>query len=160
MDTTALIVSNYVFSCKKAVTSRSVLNEVKDAKSRIMVEVAISQGRLEIAVPKEEFIEKVRKIAEKTNDYGRLSVADLELLAVALDLKEQGVKAKIFTDDYSVMNVAEALSIDYQPIRTRGISKHVRWIKYCPVCGRTFKGKINSCPDCGVKLRYKALNRR
>ena len=67
-----------------------ITDEVKDLKSKILLDQAIEEGKIIIKEPKEEFIKELNDTISKSGDDLRLSEADKKLLALALDLK--GIK--------------------------------------------------------------------
>ncbi len=107
---------------------------------------------VEVIKPKKEFLEKVVETARKTGDLDVLSRADIELLALALQLK-----AKLVTDDFAIQNVAKILEIEVEPI-SKSIKKVLKWIWYCPVCGGTYTRK-GVCEFCGVELKRRPANK-
>ncbi len=109
------------------------------------------ESGLQIISPTREMIEIVRKNILKTGD--RLSDADIELLALALDFKKKGFPVIILTDDYGIQNTAYELGIKYQGVDQRGITKKFKWIWRCQGCGKIFMERIDVCPICGSKLK-------
>jgi UPF0271 protein len=98
--------------------------------------------------------DKVQKTAQETGDIDRLSSADIEVLALALDINRISNKeAIILTDDYSIQNVAKILDIKFRSFSQKGITRRIKWIKQCPGCKRTFKSSIKSCPVCGTQTK-------
>lgn len=95
-----------------------------------------------------ESIERVREAAGHSGDLGRLSPVDLSVLALALDLD-----ATIWSDDYSIQNVARIMGIGFRPVGTKGIQKVVRWNYQCIGCGKWYKERMPDCPICGSGMR-------
>jgi UPF0271 protein len=93
-------------------------------------------------------LSKVREVAKGTGDSSRLSKTDIELLALALELK-----AIMATDDYSIQNLASVLGVEFRPMNMKGITKVVRWNYLCTGCGKVFKEPQPDCPVCGSALR-------
>lgn len=93
-------------------------------------------------------LSKVREVAKGTGDSSRLSKTDIELLALALELK-----AIMATDDYSIQNLASVLGVEFMPMNMKGITKVVRWNYLCTGCGKVFKEPQPDCPVCGSALR-------
>ncbi len=93
-------------------------------------------------------LSKVREAAKGTGDASRLSKTDVEVLALALELK-----AAVATDDYSIQNLASVLGIEFMPMNMKGITKVVRWNYLCTGCGKVFKEPQPDCPVCGSPLR-------
>ncbi|NHV11882.1 MAG: ribonuclease VapC [Candidatus Verstraetearchaeota archaeon] len=146
-----LLVTNF-----RQIISVDALNEILKDDEKALVEYAIEINRLEKATPKPATIMKVEEVARKTNDRKYLSNSDLSILALALDLIEDGCNPVILTDDFSIQNVAKVLGIEYAPIATQGIRKVINWKLYCPACGRRYEDEnISECKVCGTKLKRK-----
>ncbi|AEH24633.1 Nucleotide binding protein, putative, containing PIN domain [Pyrococcus yayanosii CH1] len=130
-------------------TTPKVVEEVKDRESRIFLEGLISAGKVKVVEPSREAVEIVKKAARKTGELRELSEADIEVLALAYELK-----AELFTDDYNLQNVARTLGIEFKTLK-RGIKKVIRWRYVCIGCGRTFEEEPldGICPDCGGPVR-------
>lgn len=97
---------------------------------------------------------KVREAAENTGDIDRLSPVDMEVLALAVEMK-----APLISDDYSIQNVAKVLDIKCIPMEQRGIKKVYYWKYKCRGCGKEYDRKIKECQICGKELkpfRYKS----
>ena len=102
-------------------TVSEITDEVKDLKSKILLDQAIEEGKIIIKEPKEEFIKELNEIISKSGDDLCLSEADKKLLALALDLNEENENIKVLTDDYSMQNVLKIIDIPYGSIITEGI---------------------------------------
>jgi len=90
-----------------------------------------------------------------------LSEVDLQVLALALELKSTGLSPFIVTDDYSIQNVANKIGVNFTSLMTYGIRFRFNWILYCPACHRKFPSdcKFKSCEVCGTKLKRKPLKK-
>lgn len=99
-------------------TVRDVLEELRDVKSRSLADAAISAGKLTVLEPEKKNVDEVRKAAESVGSAGRLSDADVKVLALALELG-----AKIITDDYTVQNLAAHLGLEYEGVMRGKIAK-------------------------------------
>lgn len=118
-----------------------------------LLEYARSAG-LTVRRPSESSLQRVRKTAERTGDLSHLSTADREVLALALDIWEEGQQeAVIFTDDYGIQNVASALGIAHRSILQPGIRQQWQWRYRCTACSRHFDVLHSECPVCGSPLK-------
>jgi UPF0271 protein len=109
---------------------------------------------LTIDIPSKESISKINRISAETGDKDRLSIADKEILALALDINGDANKeAVIVTDDYSIQNVAHALNIKFENISQPGITKKFKWTYRCSGCGKKFEENIKTCPICGASTK-------
>jgi len=124
------------------------------------MENALRQSVLSIAEPKKQTLNYAGDlVAEK--GFTRLSKPDLSLIALAIDLKKQGKKFILITDDYSIQNFAKILEIPFESAMRGEISKTITFSISCPSCGKTLpaSSKERKCPDCGSRLRRKMLEK-
>ena len=131
-----------------------ITDEVKDLKSKILLDQVIEEGKIIIKEPKDEFIKELNEIISKSGDDLRLSEADKKLLALALDLKSENENIKVLTDDYSMQNVLRILQIPYDSIITEGIKGVYNWVKTCEGCKKEFDADypFDDCEICGSKV--------
>ncbi len=131
-----------------------VLEEARSLSTKLKLETAISSGHIKVKKPEEISEEEVRKKVEETKD--KVSDTDIQLLALAQELKESGENPEIVTDDYAIQNLAELLEISYSQMVKPGISDFYEWIRECPSCGETYqKGEFDRCKVCGTELKRK-----
>lgn len=128
-------------------TSPMIVKEIKHGKMHKKLEYMIDSG-LKVISPSENAKEKVRIFAKKTKDINRISMPDLEILSLAIDLD-----AVLLTDDYSLQNLASVLNIKYQSIIQKGITKEIEWHYRCRGCGRYWEKMYKECPICGSMLK-------
>ncbi len=95
-----------------------------------------------------ESLQRVEEAAKRTGDDTRLSPVDMTVLALALD-----VNGTIWSDDYSIQNVARVLGVEFKPVGMKGIQKVVKWNYKCTGCGKWYKEKYPDCPICGSPLK-------
>ena len=135
-------------------TVSEITDEVKDLKSKILLDQGIEDGKIIIKEPKEEFIKELNEIISESGDDLRLSEADKKLLALALDLRCENENIKVLTDDYSMQNVLKIIDIPYDSIITEGIKGVYNWVKTCQGCKREFDADypFDDCEVCGSKV--------
>ncbi|MGA9141411.1 MAG: NOB1 family endonuclease [Methanocella sp.] len=137
-------------------TVPAVYGEVKDERSRIRLE--LMEG-LKVIEPDARYVGLVSESAGKTGDNMRISKADGDLLALALQEKEAGKDVALLTDDYAVQNVARGLGIRVIALRQKKSRSRVAWEKQCTGCHRTFADGDSpdgdTCPVCGSPLRMR-----
>ncbi len=104
----------------------------------IRFRTAVESGKIKIRPPAEKFWSKIKTSANKVGDAFFLSETDLQLLALALELKELGLDPLIITDDYSIQNVATQVEIQFASLVTYGIRRLLTWIRYCPACHKEY----------------------
>ncbi len=132
-----------------------ITEEVKDLKSKILLDQSIEEGQIIIREPRSEFVQQLNETISKSGDDLRLSEADKQLLALALDLlSENNVNIKVLTDDYSMQNVLKILDIPYDSIITEGIKGVYNWVKTCEGCKKEFDADypFEDCEICGSKV--------
>ena len=118
-------------------------------------------GQLTVRKPEPSSISAVREVSSRVGDAGVLSGADLEVLALALELKRGGLSPAIVSDDYAIQNVSETLGIKHASLSTFGIARKFDWIYYCPACFRkyTVENAGQQCRVCGTRLKRKVARK-
>ena len=134
-------------------TVPKVIEEVKTLRHRAGIEVLLDSKALDIVEVARDHLKEVLKVAKKTGDITSLSEVDLEVLALALQLKRQGYDPLLITDDYTLQNLASCLQIRWRGIRTRGIERRIEWRYRCTACGRVYYEFLKECSTCGHRLR-------
>lgn len=104
--------------------------------------------RVRVSSPSDRSLRKVNEESEKTGDSRRLSEADKELLALALDLGYE-----LITDDYSIQNLARAMGIPARGFDQKGITEVFEWQAKCKGCGKLFPADVRVCDVCGTETR-------
>lgn len=108
----------------------------------------LKEAGLEVRAPTDASLDEARRVAEETGDLGDLSEADLEVVALAIDLD-----AEVVTDDYRIQNVLESLGLSFTPVSQQGIGEEWEWTYRCASCGRTFDDNWTDCPVCGGEVQ-------
>jgi UPF0271 protein len=118
---------------------------------------AVENGKLTVSSPKSSVFQDVQEASMKVGDMRYLSEADLQVLALALELKGRGLSPVIVTDDYSIQNVANKIDVEFTSLMTFGIKFRFKWILYCPACYRKYPPdyKFKVCEVCGTELKRK-----
>ena len=127
-------------------TTPSVINEVKLGRQGRSLEI-LQEIAIKVMEPDDDFIKIIEETAKSTGDFDSLSKTDMEILALALNLK-----ATLISDDYSVQNVASVLKIPYKT-DLAGIRKTIIWTYRCKGCGKYYEKKQPDCPICGSEIR-------
>jgi UPF0271 protein len=163
LDTSAFIAGFDPFSISE--TQYSVPAVRKELASNSMpwtrFNAAVENRRLRVRTPRNSFLQEVNEASRKVGDVRYLSEADLQVLALALELKRTGLHPFIVTDDYSIQNVANQIGVNFTSLVTYGIRFRFNWILYCPACYRKYPSdyKFKSCEVCGTKLKRKPLRK-
>jgi len=159
LDTSAFLAGFDPFSLgAEQVTVPKVEEEIlRNSMIKMRFETAIESGKLKVKAPTQEFSNQTKASASKVGDSFKLSEADMQLLALALELKAAGYTPQIVTDDYSIQNVATQMGIDFLALATFGIKRLLEWIRYCPACHREYPAdcKTKECQICGTELKRK-----
>jgi UPF0271 protein len=118
-------------------------------------------GRLRVRKPNTRFLNRVKEASKTVGDVRFLSEVDMQVLALALELKSAGHDPHIVTDDYSIQNVANQISVNFTSLMTYGIRFRLHWILYCPACHRKYPPdyKPKRCEVCGTQLKRKSVRK-
>jgi rRNA maturation endonuclease Nob1 len=124
LDAAAFFAGYQLYLTKNVYTVKEVIQEVKDSESLKNLQLALSAGRVEILEPGEAHRERINRLAGELNMLSKLSKADLELLALASDLRERCGRVVVISDDSAVRRVATrigaaTLTIKYWRTRTK-----------------------------------------
>ncbi len=135
---------------------------IPDSLPWVRFNAAIESGKLKVKMPEERSIQRVKESSKAVGDVLFLSEADVNVLALALELKEAGCLPFIVTDDYSIQNVAHQVGVDFTSLMTFGIRFRFYWILYCPACHHKYPAdyKLKKCKICGTELKRKPLARK
>ncbi len=150
IDTSAILSGKVLdFTDASMVTTFNISSEVKPGGKDYQNFLYLKDKGLQFRIPSDESIQKVENNSKKTGDKGRLSKVDIEILALALDVKQKNENVVVLSDDYSIQNLASELKIKFESISQKGITKKLKWGVKCSGCGKKFKEDINVCPICG-----------
>jgi UPF0271 protein len=159
LDTSAFLVGFDPFSISEdQATVPKVKEEIKtNSMTWVRFKTAVENGKLKVKAPSEEFLNRVKASAITVGDSFFLSETDMQILALALELKATGYNPQIVTDDYSIQNVATQMGIEFAALATFGIRRLLEWVRYCPACHREYPADYSStkCTVCGTKLKRK-----
>jgi UPF0271 protein len=126
------------------------------------LDLLISAQKLRILEPTPASLKQVRAAANQLGDLDNLSNPDLQLLALALDLTTHNYHPVLITNDYSIQNVAQSLSLDFRGTNQPGIREVIQWETYCSACGHKTSNlsKNEPCPVCGTPLKRRAVKKK
>jgi len=144
-------------------TTPLTTSELKyETTTSLRFKIAIETGKIKLQSPSKSFLKRIEESSSKIGDFSTLSEVDKEVLALALELKEDNLFPVIVSDDYSIQNVADQLGIQYVSLSTFGIRYQFKWILYCPACHRrshpTPTKKV--CSICGTQLKRRVLSKK
>lgn len=159
LDTSAFLAGFDPLSLSEEQTTVPKVEEEikKNSMIRVRFETAIENGKVKIKTPSKEFINRIQATATKIGDSYKLSETDIQLLALALELKSAGYAPQLVSDDYSIQNVAVQSGIEFLALATFGIKRVLEWLRYCPACHREYPANCPSkeCQVCGTPLKRK-----
>ena len=139
----------------------SVISEVKDLKSKLLLESEIGDGSIKIM--EQDTIDKknVTNIIMESGDVLRLSNVDKNLIGLAFKLKRESLNPVVVTDDYSMQNVLKIVGIAYRSVLTEGIKEIYGWIKVCKGCKKKYPPEylFDECEICGTRIIKKRLKK-
>ena len=159
LDTSAFIAGfDPLTVTEKQYTVPEVKNELNTGSMPWMrFNAAIEREKVIILKPQKKFFQDVIEASKKVGDIRYLSEPDLQVLALALELKNRGLNPLIVTDDYSIQNVANKIDVGFTSLMTFGIKFRFNWILYCSACYRKYPQNYPSkiCEVCGTELKRK-----
>ncbi len=128
----------------------------------VRFKTAVESGKLKVKTPQSSFVDEVKASATLVGDAFFLSEADIQVLALALELKTYGCSPLIATDDYSIQNVANQMGLEFASLATFGIRFRLQWIRYCPACNRKYPANYRSrrCDVCDTELKRKPIAKK
>jgi UPF0271 protein len=163
LDTSAFIAGFEPLSVQNAQYSVPKVRKelVAYSLARTRFTTAVEKGKLIVRAPRPEYAKRIRASSKAVGDLLFLSEADRQVLALALELKSEGHRPQVVTDDYSIQNVANQLDIEFTSLMTYGIRYRFRWTLYCPACYRRYPAdyRAKHCEVCGTKLKRKPLGK-
>ena len=164
LDTCAFIAGFDPFSVEEEQYSvPMVKNELfSNSLAWVRFNTAVDSGKLKVRTPSASFLDRIKEASKTVGDVLFLSDVDMQVLALALELKSTGYDSLIVTDDYSIQNVANQIGVKFAPLMTFGIRFRLHWILYCPACHRKYPSdyKPKLCEVCGTQLKRKPLRKR
>ena len=129
-------------------TTRLVISEVKDKKSKELLDLAINAQKVYIIEPSEESYKKINEIKEKISAF-KLSLTDISVAALAYEFRP----SIVFTDDLMLQNLLLNLGIKYSSVKLRiSIKNKKKYVYKCVACGRVFIKPYSYCPYCGNEI--------
>ncbi|MAG21881.1 MAG: hypothetical protein CL943_01065 [Candidatus Diapherotrites archaeon] len=148
----------YFNSGEDFLTTPLIVDEFRDMRSKNLVANALQNGLLKTREPSQDSTERINALA-KEKGFTRLSIPDVSLLALALDLQRENRIFVMLTDDYSIQNFCKVLGFKFNSVIRGKIEKTISFKKRCKGCGRGFPPNVlvTKCPDCGSPVESKRL---
>ncbi len=142
-------------------TTSSIMAEVRNKPSQLRAETLLTLDRLRVVNPESAYLERVSRTATQSGDSSVLSAADIELISLALMLRDEGDDVTLVSSDFSVLNTSSHLGIKY--IDPSGkFGKKITWLLRCPACHYRSETptRDSECPVCGTTMRRTPLRGR
>ncbi len=157
LDTGAVLAGIDLAGASRYFITPLAFAELINPNARLKAEIAAEEGGLKILAPDEGSINEINKKTASLGESEALSPADVETLALALQLRSEDETLILSTDDYAVQNTAHALNIKFRPITEQGIKKQLTWTYICTGCRQEYVKHTSICESCGnmVKRRVK-----
>jgi UPF0271 protein len=150
LDATAFYQGFHLHTIDTCLTTGLVFDEISHLQHKISsLDTLILTKRIIIFEPSTKTVKLIKLVAKQTGE-GRLTEADVSIIALAKDYN-----AILVTDDFAISNLAKSLSIELLNLGTKGIRERRKWIKYCGICGRGYSSTESVCTLCGNKLRVR-----
>lgn len=148
LDTSALMAGRPLGPGEDTVVPAAVMDELRPGgRDRRHLDMLLAAGaRVVDADPAQRAA--VRAEAQKGGEAGRLSQADVDVLAVA-----RALGGELATDDYTVQNLARRLGIPIRGVQQAGITQEYRFIPRCTGCRRILEKPADECPVCGSPVK-------
>jgi endoribonuclease Nob1 len=148
LDTSALMAGRPLGPGEDTLVPAAVLAELRPGgRDRRHLDMLLAAGaRVVEADP--ALRARVRAEARVGGEDGRLSGADVDVLAVAL-----GLGAEVASDDYTVQNLARRLGVPVRAVAQAGIREAYRFVPRCTGCRRILDAPAEECPVCGSPVR-------
>ena len=104
-------------------------------------------------------LESVKSLALKMGNLNDLSEADLSVLALALDFKQEK-EVEIWSGDFDIQNVCSSLNLNYYDLLKRSITEKRLFIWRCTACKMVYQKKMNHCTECGNITFHRIVKHR
>jgi UPF0271 protein len=143
-------------------TTPSVADELRvGSTAATRLTTAVNVGSLTVCAPAPATLATVRRVSQRLGDHRHLSRTDRTVLALTLELQQQGRAPVLVSDDYAVQNVAEHLDLAYAALTARSIRYRFLWVPYCPTCKRRYSADYvgATCEVCGSQLKRRVVKR-
>ena len=122
--------------------------------SHAAIEALMDAGNLSIIDADRESADVIVVAAKKTGDYGKLSKADISILALS-----RQTNATLISDDYAVANVAATVGVAVEMSSGKGVKNVRKYVTYCTACSKAFGPNAKECALCGnlLKRKYRVI---
>ena len=160
-DTSAIIrgILN-VKSIKYAYTTHSVLKELRKCRANYTKVIALIEANiLEVISPSKNFVKRVKEKATQLGELGKISDTDLEIIALAMSLKNREEDILVMTNDFAIQNILSHLNIKYKSVGLKEIKESREYVYECKNCHAKYETKYSFCPKCGGRVVTKIIRK-
>ena len=143
-------------------TTPNVISELPEALIDSTTQLPLlDETSIDVVVPSDEYLRKADEIVSNAGDI-EVSMADKSLLALSLQLRDEGRRPILVSDDYGLQNLAKMSAIRYLPYAEKGIRRQYSWKLICPGCFRQYPLSYQSavCAICGTRLKKRIRGSR
>jgi UPF0271 protein len=151
VDTSSILAGFQFDSTLTYYISPLAADEIRRGKKKEDLDSLVEREVLIIQAPSLQTMDRVTVGAQESGDINRLSRADIEILALALE-----IAGEVITDDYSIQNLAKKLDIPFRAFGKPPIREEFKWTYRCKGCGKFNKEPQEpDCPICGSEVVMK-----
>lgn len=136
------------------VTTSNIINEIRNKPSKSRAETMILLDRMLTTDPTSEYISRARDAAARSGDISVISQNDIELVALALMLNDEGKTVVLVSTDFAVLNVTSLTGLNILD-PSKKFDQKIVWGMRCPACHYQEKTlrRETECPVCGTQMR-------
>jgi UPF0271 protein len=143
------------------ITTPGIIEEIRNRMSRFRAETLFVLEKMQDRIPDEDEVRRVESAATSTGDRSVLSKNDIELIALASTIINEGSDVTLVSTDFAILNTASQLDIPIIDPNNQ-FKQKITWGMRCPAC--QYKSKTptrdTECPVCGTIMRRTPLKRR
>ena len=150
IDTSSILAGFQFDGTSSYYISPLAADEIRRGRKKEDIDNLVEREVLVIKAPSLETMDRVTLGAQESGDINRLSRADIEILALALEMN-----AEVVTDDYSIQNLAKKLGIPFRAFGKAPIREEFVWTYRCKGCGKFYGEPQKDCPICGSEVVQK-----
>jgi len=142
------------------ITTPGILQEVRNRLSKFRAETLFLLEKMQQREPSHDAIAYIESTATQTGDSSVLSKNDIDLIALAYMLKNEGFEPTLVSTDFAVLNTASQLNLPIIDPNDK-FSQRITWGLKCPACNYKTKSRASSveCPVCGTTMRRTPLKK-
>ena len=143
------------------VTTSNIINEIRNRPSQSRAEIMILLDQMQITDPTKEYVNRAKAGATHSGDISIISENDIELVALALMLNDEGKAVVLVSSDFAVLNVTSLMGLNILD-PTGKFGQEIIWGMRCPAChylAHSPRGETE-CPICGTEMRRTPLKKR